>query len=316
MLLFSKELDTTTDKIIEYLPEKYKSRINKEEKFTGLSYFLSNTHESLNLSGDSKVEIEISKNRGWFRRGNIEFKVPIKHNDFNDRERKQLNDELRFLQYSIYDYSLRFGSRFLEINNNRISNFIMAKKVGLNLPETLITTSKKELLNFFLKHERIITKPIHNGYFGYEHGGKRYDCKGTILVSAEMISNMNEVFCPSLFQEYIPKQVELRIFYFDKVFFPMAIFSQLDTKTRFDFRNYNYQKPNRCVPYILSNVLENRLLDLMKRLRLNTGSIDIILTPEGEEVFLEVNPTGQFGWVSENCNYNIYKFIAEKLMNE
>jgi hypothetical protein len=39
----------------------------------------------------------------------------------------------------------------------------------------------------------------------------------------------------------------------------------------------------------------------------------MIVTPEGEYVFLEVNPTGQFGWVSDNCNYYLEEKIANHL---
>ena len=37
----------------------------------------------------------------------------------------------------------------------------------------------------------------------------------------------------------------------------------------------------------------------------------MIVTPTNEYVFLEVNPVGQFNFVSELCNYYIEKNIAE-----
>jgi len=46
---------------------------------------------------------------------------------------------------------------------------------------------------------------------------------------------------------------------------------------------------------------------------LNSGSIDILVTPNNEYVFLEVNPVGQFGMVSQPCNYYLEKRIAERL---
>ena len=52
----------------------------------------------------------------------------------------------------------------------------------------------------------------------------------------------------------------------------------------------------------------------MKSLDLKTGSIDMILTPEGDYYFLEVNPVGQFSMTSSPCNYNLEKRIAEYLM--
>ncbi len=46
---------------------------------------------------------------------------------------------------------------------------------------------------------------------------------------------------------------------------------------------------------------------------LNCGSIDMICSPNGEYVFLEVNPVGQYQWLERNCNYFISKHVAEVL---
>ena len=53
---------------------------------------------------------------------------------------------------------------------------------------------------------------------------------------------------------------------------------------------------------------------LMKQLQLESGSIDMVVTPNNEYVFLEVNPVGQFDYVSKLCNYFIEKEIAVKLI--
>ena len=49
----------------------------------------------------------------------------------------------------------------------------------------------------------------------------------------------------------------------------------------------------------------------MNLIGLNTGSIDMILTPEGDYYFLEVNPVGQFGMISHPCNF----YLEEKVAN-
>lgn len=51
----------------------------------------------------------------------------------------------------------------------------------------------------------------------------------------------------------------------------------------------------------------------MKMLKLESGSLDFIVTPDNEYYFLEVNPVGQFNFVSEICNYHIEKHIAKTL---
>ncbi len=52
-------------------------------------------------------------------------------------------------------------------------------------------------------------------------------------------------------------------------------------------------------PYSLPETIEARLLSLMGQLGLVMGSIDMIVTPEGDHVFLEVNEQGQFLWVEQ-----------------
>ena len=51
----------------------------------------------------------------------------------------------------------------------------------------------------------------------------------------------------------------------------------------------------------------------MKALKLESGSIDIIVDEQDDYYFLEVNPVGQFHFVSHICNYYIEKEIAQSL---
>ena len=44
----------------------------------------------------------------------------------------------------------------------------------------------------------------------------------------------------------------------------MAIFSQLDEKTKYDFRNYNHGKPNRNIPYKLPEDIKEKVLKYTK----------------------------------------------------
>jgi glutathione synthase/RimK-type ligase-like ATP-grasp enzyme len=134
------------------------------------------------------------------------------------------------------------------------------------------------------------------------------------MVAKEDIEALADRFCPMLLQEYTEKDVELRIFFIEQKLFTMAIFSQLDEQTSVDYRNYNTEKPNRNVPYKLPTEIKKKILAFAKKAQLNTGSIDIILNKDGEYVFLEVNPVGQFGWVSKNCNYYIEQEIAKHLL--
>ena len=68
------------------------------------------------------------------------------------------------------------------------------------------------------------------------------------------------------------------------------------------------------IPCILPDEIERKLHNLMEFIEFNTGSIDMIVTPANEYVFLEVNPVGQFAFVSDNCNYQLERKIANQLI--
>ncbi len=95
----------------------------------------------------------------------------------------------------------------------------------------------------------------------------------------------------------------------------MAIFSQMGEESSLDFRevDVNGNHPNRMVPFTLPGDVASKIRKLMKNLRLESGSLDFIVTPDDEYYFFEVNPVGQFDFLNEICNYHIEKFIAKSI---
>jgi glutathione synthase/RimK-type ligase-like ATP-grasp enzyme len=54
----------------------------------------------------------------------------------------------------------------------------------------------------------------------------------------------------------------------------------------------------------------------MSELGLVFGAIDLICTPEGEHVFLEVNPAGEWGMLERELSLPISDAIAGALMSD
>ena len=160
-----------------------------------------------------------------------------------------------------------------------------------------------------ISNKNIITKCASDGFHHNDFALYTY-----LLSEADELK-LEERFPLSFFQEQIIKRWEIRIFFLKNEFYSMAILSQNDDKTKTDFRKYNYKKPNYSVPYNLPLDIRNKLKKFMKLAELNTGSIDMIYSLEGEYYFLEVNPVGQFGMVSYPCNYFIERTIAKKLIS-
>jgi len=95
--------------------------------------------------------------------------------------------------------------------------------------------------------------------------------------------------------------------------FTLAFFSQDAKETSMDTRKIDFRSPIRIVPFQLPKIVEDKLRLLITRMKIDTGSIDMIVTPENEYVFLEVNPWGYFNLDIEIGNYPIDYLIAKKL---
>jgi len=237
---------------------------------------------------------------------------------------KYIEDKDSILKYteveSLSHYILNNKNKQFLINNP--NNLKLSKPLqleaaansGLHIPETIITNNKRDLKKFLNKCKKIITKPIGEPVIEIE-ADKSY-ASYTRIVDFDEIENLPDFFHFSLFQELILKEYEIRTFYLDEKFYSMAIFSQSDNQTRIDFRNYNLNKPNRTIPYNLPTHIEEKLVNFMKKVKLNSGSIDICKTIDGQYIFLEVNPFGQFGMVSKPCNYQIEKDISYYILKQ
>lgn len=196
---------------------------------------------------------------------------------------------------------------------NKVRALRLARRAGLEIPETLVTNRRSEVLAFIDEHGGAITKCASDGEMFPDDEGRSW-ATYTSVVTREDALALPEAFFPSLLQSKVEKSCELRVFYLDGECWPMAIFSQADEQTAVDFRLYNHARPNRNVPYRLPAEVEAAVHRFMAEMRLDTGSLDLIRTPDGRHVFLEVNPVGQFAMVAEPCNYPLYRRVAEYLI--
>ncbi len=198
------------------------------------------------------------------------------------------------------------------VSPNKPAVLRAAARAGLAVPETLITTEKAALLEFAARQGEVVAKPIAETIM--LTGGGATHVFYTSVVPAGLMAELPESFPATLFQRRLAKEYELRVFYLDGECHAMAIFSQRDPQTAVDFRRYNHARPNRSVPYVLDEATAAGIRALMEGLGLDTGSLDLVRTPEGRDVFLEVNPVGQFGMVSHPCNYHLERRVAERLL--
>jgi len=318
ILIISSPEDVSTNDVIHWM--RYLSipylRVQKDDVIEVQNILIENGKWKYDLIINGKRICSANIKAVWYRRSFLYLKQePItfpQDENIQSVLNRQMLDELGVTQnflLSLLETRSLNSQRHIHINKPEV--LILCAKYGIKTPTTLITTSKEELKAFKDKHGSIITKNIAPGAFLQM---KEFILRSsTTLVTDQVISEMPAKFMVSLFQETIEKSFEIRSFYLDGEFYSSAIFSQNDEQTKVDFRNYNFDKPNRTPPFLLPKSLMNSLDQLMRELKLNSGSIDLLVTPEGEYIFLEVNPVGQFAQVSTPCNYNLEKKVATYL---
>jgi hypothetical protein len=106
-------------------------------------------------------------------------------------------------------------------------------------------------------------------------GNEHYKMLTTSVKKDRNIDRNSTYICPVLLQERIEKQFEIRVFVMYENVYAMAIFSQKNTKTTIDYRNYDHERMNRMVPYRLPTDIQKNILKFMQKTGLDTGSLDM-----------------------------------------
>ncbi len=245
----------------------------------------------------------------------------------NDRNHFDIDNYFKKEIFTLIFYSLAqlkinsktvINKNYFLFQENKLEVLSAARNVNIDIPDSYIVSSKKYLSELFQTGKEFITKGIsgaeticiNNEYFS----------SYTVDINVDDLNFVSGTFVPCLVQEKLDKLYEIRSFYLNMQFYSMVIFSQQDEQTKLDFRVYNLKKMNRVVPYKIPKDLEFKLAKLLKKLKFETASIDLIKTKDNRYVFLEINPDGQFGMVSKPCNYFLEKkmaqYLTEKMNNQ
>ncbi|MBX9253578.1 MvdD family ATP-grasp ribosomal peptide maturase [Desmonostoc muscorum CCALA 125] len=251
----------------------------------------------------------------WYRRIAIGSKIP----DSMDKQLRQASMKesritIEGMIASINGFHLDPLPNIRQAENKQLQLQI-ARKLGLDTPRTLTTNNPVAVKQFAQEcHQGIITKML-SSFAIYDEQG-REKVVFTNPISSEDLDNLDGLnFCPMTFQEKIPKALELRTIIVGKRVLTAAVDSQALDKARYDWRKQGVALLNAWETYTLPGDVEEKLLKLMAQFRLNYGAIDIILTPDGRYIFLEVNPVGEFFWLERCPGLPISEALAEVLNN-
>jgi glutathione synthase/RimK-type ligase-like ATP-grasp enzyme len=172
----------------------------------------------------------------------------------------------------------------------------------------MVTNSPKAARDFVSGRDGI-AKSVVNG--GLTEGDRRYAIYTTPVTSDDLADEAVRA-APIIFQERIANAFDLRVTVVGTRVFATRIFVR-DRDGEADWRSVD---PSRITyePHRLPSRLEAGCIALVKAFALSFAALDFIVTPQGEHVFLELNPSGQWGWLEEATGTPVTDAIVNQLI--
>jgi RimK-like ATP-grasp domain len=205
-----------------------------------------------------------------------------------------------------------------DAGNGKIGHLEHARKAGLVVPRTLATNDPDEARAFIEECPAgAIYKPfrtavrMHTDEAGEEQASLIFTTK---MDDATLARLDGVVHAPCIFQEMIPKKFELRVIVMGERVFACELHSQVREEFAVDFRRDSDMSETPHVPHDLPREIGQKLIAVNKALGLVYGAFDLILTPDGRYVFLEVNQGGQFLWLEEQGGLPLLENFTEMLI--
>lgn len=178
-------------------------------------------------------------------------------------------------------------------SKNKIRQLIIAKEIGFVIPDTVIGNDAQQVRNLFERHQG---KVVHKGFSQarWENSdGSRTVTRTSALNAEHLKHDYSMRACPGIYQELIQKSYELRVTVIGQVVIAAAIYSQEDGPT-IDWRCEGGRGHSNLRRIDIEPELAQRCLLLCQKLNISFGCLDLIVTKDGDIVFLEVNSAGQF----------------------
>lgn len=173
----------------------------------------------------------------------------------------------------------------------------LARRVGLSVPDTLITSSPRRVLEFVAKGEGTVHKvmtPPRGRFFATK-----------LWTDADTAYLDDLELAPTIFQRKVAGTRELRITVVGERLFA--------AEYRTEFIDGRTDMAADYVQHALPASVTRGVLALVEGLGLPFATVDMRIDPNGEYHFLEANNAGQFLWIEVRTGMPISAALAELL---
>lgn len=310
-LIVSSTIDFSTDMVCYRLLEDNEKfyRLNRDE-FLKHKIVVDLQNEVMIISIDGEeYEAQFEHLKGIF------FRAPV---FLRTQSKKELSvqEQLERNQWSSFLRNLIVFENANWINNpvstyraeNKIFQLCIAKEYGLAVPVTYISNCT----DFNLESDKkYIVKSLDTALF-YDMENNKEMFTYSNVVSGSELNEYDLTSAPIFIQEFLNPKIDCRVTYVQGKLFPVKILQN----GKGMYGDWRMRKEElEYIPFQLPAYVENAIHKLMKKLELNFGGIDLAIV-SGEYYFIEVNPTGEWGWLEVKTGTNISKTIKRALAGD
>lgn len=269
---------------------------------------------TVSISVDGRDVSPGQLNSAWYRKVN-DFFGP--DDVINDKAKQLLiRDELESLHETIWslypeDVWLSPPER-MRVASQKLGQLVVACHVGFAVAPTVVSNEWRSIEDSLDTRDAvtdIIAKMIH----GVLIEGNVEKAMPTTVLNSQLVAKLKGLTIPfpGLYQPYVPKAREWRVTVVGDRIFPAAIYTTEEAKD--DWRKHQLTNAVTFENAQLNDEVSQKCAAYVKAMGLGFGAIDLIETPEGETVFLECNPNGQYYWLEERLGLPISQAIAADL---
>jgi glutathione synthase/RimK-type ligase-like ATP-grasp enzyme len=306
VLIIAKEDDAHTQAVTREI-----SRLGKEVIIADLSLFPQRAQLNVRYTccGDREFSLVIAgRSYDLSQFGSIWWRRPqspqVSNDLTNDTHRlfaaNEAAEALNGLWFALPAFWVNDPAKD-HVAHRKIIQLRVAQECGFLLPDTLITNDPVQA-RLFVDHHGY-RNVVYKAFSALEQAWRE-----TRLLRAEELALIDYVkYAPVIFQEYIEAVYDIRVTVVGEDIFAAAIHSQQTSYTtdfRMDMANA------KITPIELPAEIQDQLRTFMRELGLQYGAIDMRLRPDGEYVFFEINPAGQWLFVEEATHQPVAATLA------
>ncbi len=190
----------------------------------------------------------------------------------------------------------------------KIRQLCVAAQLGLRIPPTCVSADPDAIEHSASTNPRTVYKAL--SWLATSEGKFLFS---SLVTAADVRAHAEHVrLSPAIFQRYVDKAYEYRVTVVDDEVFAARIDSQARPETQVDWR-----KNSEALSYEIVELepdVRRKLCQLVRQLGLRYAAIDLIEEPDGNVVFLEANPAGNWLWIESATGAPIGNSIANALL--